>query len=364
MGGVGDFLFGGSESGGFTGENVKSITDEQENFLDGLADLLAGQLRQGVSSYPGQITPGASGVQNQVFDLVSNLISSGGGQGQDILQNLMQPYDTSGIQISGVPDLSTLKSINFMGGEGQDALSKIFSAYDPTAATETWKTRLAPATEYFEKTLLPAAFEPYVGANAANSGAALRARGNTARQFGEQMTSDLADLIYQGEQQHTANQISTLPIEIQQMLNQANLGTNVANLERQLGLDPAELSLSKAGLDISNIGQRADIASLLEQLPLQLASTGLNVGNTQWQIPYLQGQEEYNKWVTEQPYNNPWLTQFANTVLSSNPVQPIVSGGTQSSGLFQDILAPLGAGFLSTETGAGKLMSLLGLIGD
>ena len=179
MGDFGDFLFGSTEDGKYLG-NVDTLLPVQKSNLINLNQLLAGQLGQGVESYNGQISAGASPLQQQAFDLVSRLIQGQGSYGQ-----------------------------------GQNALSTLLENFDSTSARETWETSVKdPMVQNWQDEILPEIQEHYIAANAGSSGAATRAITESGADLAAGLASSLSESLYAAEQSHLDRQLESLPLAL------------------------------------------------------------------------------------------------------------------------------------------------------
>ena len=198
MGDVGSFLFGSSDPGGYTGENAPLLNEGQQGNLNALTGVLQRNIGQGVDSYGGTYTPGATGTQGQTFDLVQQLLSGGGttGQGQDFLSGLMKPYD-------------------------QTAANEFFTkgVQDPTM--KSW-----------EEDVLPQIQEHFIGQNAGRSGAANRAISGSAADLMQGLSGERARTLYGDKQQYTQNAMGAIGqnAQIQQLLT--SLGLSAGGAER------------------------------------------------------------------------------------------------------------------------------------
>jgi hypothetical protein len=208
---------------------TQTYTGGQMDILSQLAGLLGGQIGQGVSGYPGQITPGVSPLQQQAFGNISDI----------------------------------------MGGQGpaQEALNQILAPYDPTLAMDYWtKAVKEPAMRTWTEEMIPKIMESYGAQNALSSSGLQK----TLAKSGANLSSDLAGT-----------------------LAQTLLGEK---------------------------GQWTQAALQAIPMPLQQAMAGLEAGGTQRGIAAEQMAEPYQKWATEQPYSNPWLTYLAQ-ILGAQPYQ-------------------------------------------
>jgi hypothetical protein len=251
-----DALFGSTDPGGYTG-NAPRMTTGQESLLNQLTGMISGQVGKGVEAYPGQVVPGATGTQQNTFDL-AQLIT--GGQ--------YQPVQDS-----------------------QGALSQMFQPFDPTSAQQYWQQGVVdPAMQLWERDILPAVQERFISNNAGSSGAANRAIARSGEELTTNLSGQLANLLYSGQQSHLGRQVDASNTLMNQLTGITGIGTTAGGAER-------------------------DIMSQL-------------LG------------EDYQKWLATQPYNNPWLNMVPQA-LGAQAFEPIVQGPSSSSGLLQSVIAPL-----------------------
>jgi len=162
MGGVKDFLFGSKPK--VKTKKTEVLTPGQMELLDELTNLLKGQLGQGVEPYPGQLVPGASEIQQQLFKM---LMPSGGAvggltkQGADYVSQLMQQQ------------------------------------FNPDEVTQFWQhAYVKPAERAWEEAVVPKVMEYYAGQNALDSGAARRALAKSGTDLQTQLNAELAKLLW------------------------------------------------------------------------------------------------------------------------------------------------------------------------
>lgn len=251
--------------------------------------------------------PLLTGPQKDTLNQLIQMVQGQVGQGVDPYPGQIAP-GASDIQDTTFQFLQNLLSGGDTGmAAGTDALTQLLRPFDPAATTEAWEAGVkAPALQTWEEEILPAIQERYIGQGAASSGAANRAITKSGADLSADLAGQLATMLLGQEGQHEATQLAA----VDQMLRQA------------LGL---------TGVGLTAGGQQRDIMAEL-------------LG------------EDYQKWQTAQPYNNPWL-QMLQTVLGTKAFDPIVQGPTQSRGVFGDLLGAasnLGAGAI-TAGGWGGL---------
>ncbi len=176
MGSAGDFLFGSTEDAKYLG-NVDTLLPGQKNNLIALNNLLSGQMGLGVEPYQGQTAPGTSPLQQQAFDLVTQLIQGEG---------------------------------SF--GAGQDALDGLLADFDPASSTEYWESAVRdPMVDTWEDDILPQVQEHFISRNAGSSGAANRAVAQSGADLAADLSSTLAQTLYAAEQGHLDRQSQAIP---------------------------------------------------------------------------------------------------------------------------------------------------------
>lgn len=199
-----DFLLGSSEDAQHL-SNIGLLDNNQKSIFDQLANLLKGQVGQGVPSFPGQYTPDANQSQQGVFDFVNQLLSGG----------------------------------NEQYGAGQDVLSSIMQPWDDTGAKEYWETSYkAPMMQQWEDDMVPALMEKYASMDALDSGASRRALADSAVDLNTNMASTLGNVLYQDKNQHTLNQMNSLGPLMQMLGLPVDMGLSAG--ATQYGIDASK----------------------------------------------------------------------------------------------------------------------------
>jgi hypothetical protein len=240
-----------------------TLTGGQSDLLNQLTSLLGGQLGSGVQGYGGEVVPGASELQQKTFDALGGLFGDGG---------MFQPSSTS-----------------------KDVVDKIMAGtdvgtFDPTATQDWYQNALVnPAMENWSKTIAPQVQEKFIGQNAGSSGAANRAISTSASDVMKGLNTDLANALY-GEK----NTFDTRKFEAGQ--NDLNRMLQAPGVESQSNTSFINNLLSAAGL-----------------------------GGTQRDITSQQEGADYQKWLSQQGYNNPWL-QMLGQALGTQAVENIPVG--------------------------------------
>ena len=232
-------------------------------------------IQSGVSSYPGQITPGASDLQSQAFNLL------GGYGGQDLSGlNWQQPAQFQ--------------------QQADNVLNSYMQPYDPSQALQTWQNQfVGPSMLNWQQNVMPGIKEAYLGrGGTAESGTLARAMSRSGADLSTMLGGQLSGLLNQDYQGYMGRQQTGL----NQMQSWAQM--------------PGQM-----------------MGTSLDQL--------LNAGGTQRQISAQQMQEPYQKWLGEQPYSNPWLTQLGGLLGGQ---QPMETYATQNQGWMPQLLQFLGQG--------------------
>jgi hypothetical protein len=290
-------------------EQAPRYTPSQMALLDQLTNLLKGQLGQGVPSFPGTTVPPVSPLQEQAFGAV-------GGYGPMIGQT--QNWFN---QMMGMADPG-------MAGRSQElagtTLEGMMQPYDPSGARDFWQTSfMEPALQGWQQDIMPAIKESYAARNAADSGALGRSLGRSGRDLMTNLSGQLGNILYSGEQAHLGRQQTG----VNQLMQLAGLPSQLAAGAGQVG------------------GMGLDIASLMA-----------NMGGVQRGIAGEPLAEEAGKWQYGQDYRNPWLSLLP-TALGSSPYMPYQT--ESAPGLGYQMLPGLGS-FLGSEQGWGMSKDLLG----
>jgi len=287
------------KKGGSSTKQVPTLTGGQRKLLDQLTELLGDQLGQGIQPYMGQVTADLSPLQQSGISFFSNLLPTAQGlsawnpqQGQAYLN------------------------------QGASALDTMLADFDPTSARNYWNEAVkTPAMQTWQNDIVPQIMEKYAGQNAADSGAMRRAIANSAANMNTALNANLANLLFSGEQAQLGRQ--------QQGINQA---MNMAMMPGQLAAQQGQMA-----------GMGAD---LVRQM---MGAGGVDSAHQQQLLT-----DQYNKWATEQAYNNPWLQYLGTALGGTQAFQPVVK---QQSG-WGDALGGAFGMFAGTEAGAGKLGNL------
>src|SRR5208337_473786 len=170
---------------------------------------------------------------SQSFSGIQNLLNGQGG-----LSN-SQAYNTGGTALNALLQNggNTPQMNQGMYNQGQSTLSQIMQPYDPASANQYWtNTFVDPALKDWNQNIAPQISEQYIAANAQNSSALPTALTKSAQDMNTNLNSELGNILYQGQQANTQNQIAAatkgldyaeLPATLQQQGTQNLLqGTN------------------------------------------------------------------------------------------------------------------------------------------
>jgi hypothetical protein len=183
---------------------------------------------------------------------------------------------------------------------------------------------------------------------------------STARGLDVQTGENMADrlqqagltkqgLDFQSGSNYANNLLNSL---LQKQGLQYDADTNAANQKYQAGQADLDRMMNVPGIEgqfINNL--------------LGISSAGAGAGATQRGIDQSKLNEEYQKWSSSQGYNNPWLNLMP-TALGTSAFENIVDPGSQQSGMFQSVLAPVMGSYLGTESGAKGFGNVSGGIWD
>lgn len=264
----------------------------------------------GVSAYPGPMVPGASPLQQQGFDVAQGLtpIASGG---QEYFGDILGRTDV------GAPGRAM--------GMAEKGLSDVLAPFNPSMVTEGLQPGKDLAMNTFFREFMPRLKESMVSrAGTADTGALDR----LAVQGGEDISLGLGaqsfPYLFQGQQ----NQLGRQQTGVNQAMNLAGLPGQVLGQAGQIG-----------GMGANLLGQQ------------------MNIGGIQRDITGQQMQEPYQKWQTEQPYNNPYLQMIASLSQSAPRMDYIAQ--QQAPGLGSQMLPVLGMGLGGYFAGGGQFGNLL-----
>lgn len=287
VGGITDTLFGSTK--GPEVKNVDTLTPQQKELLNSLSSIVNQQLGAPGKTYGGSWSAPASGIQSQLFKTVEDLLKGTTGEPNALAQTNAQKMS-----------------------KGFTAPKISAGTYDP-AAVQQWYTDalVNPAMQTWEKDIVPQVQEKFISQNAGSSGAANRAIANSAEDVMSNLNSQLANAMY-GEKQA----FDTRDFTAQQSNASNKLATNALNLE----------GLSSGG----RLGIAADTGGF-QQLAT-LLGIGTQTGAQEYGIDQGKTQADYQKWLSQQSYSNPWL-RYLGTALNTQGFTPVVQGAVQQEGL-------------------------------
>jgi len=204
MGGVKDFLFGSKQK--VKTKKTEVLTPGQMELLDELTNLLKGQLGQGVEPYPGQLVPGASEIQQQLFEM---LMPSGGAVG--------------GLTKQGADYISQLMQQQFNPEEAQDYWQRAY---------------VKPAQRTWEETVVPEVMERYAGQNALDSGAARRALAKSWGDVQSQLNAELAKILWGEKQSLTQRQDTASQLGLNLLPQVIGMGEEQRGITQEMLQEP------------------------------------------------------------------------------------------------------------------------------
>ncbi len=144
-----------------------TLTAEQEDVLGQLMGQLQAQIGQGVAPFPGQITPEASQLQRQGFDLAGQIPGQIGG-----LQNI-----------------------------AMQGLQRTMQPFDPATAMQTMEPARQLGLRTFERDIIPMLSEKFLaGTGARGSGSFARELSRGGQDLSLGLSAQLAPYLFAGEQ--------------------------------------------------------------------------------------------------------------------------------------------------------------------
>lgn len=202
MGGVSDFLFGSGGSPRQTG-TADLLTGSQKSLLEKLLAYAGNGVGTGLSPYGGELSAGASPLEDQGFDAISSMLSGGG-----------------------------------VLGQGRDALSGLLSDFDPTEASATWRATVGdPMMDAWRDEILPKIKEEFIALGAGSSGAANRAIAGSGEDLAESMGSNLARYLFDAGEAHKNRQTTAADEALSYTTSPAQLGLAAGAAQRGISRD-------------------------------------------------------------------------------------------------------------------------------
>ena len=342
MGGVMDFFLGGeatpSES---SSKQVSTMTPAQKALINKLSTTLTGQIGQGVAPYRGQMVAGPSRLETRGMSAIDQMLRGGGTYGD--IMNRVIGYDpaagTTGRMGASQFDLSKILGPTATGlGE---VVGPTESTFDRDAATAAFRESvMEPTIGAWESEVLPAVLERFAGTGTMSSSGAHRAATKAGQELMSNLGATLAGQLYSGEQAakeraftgqeaYAGRSQTAMENALARAMGagESYAGRVSEGLGQQFG---AEESL-RSRLTGLESGSQANLLNALgmTSMPINLA---MSAGGTSRDIQNQQLQSEYQKWMSKQAYQNPWL-QMLGTTLGVNPygIGQTSTGGTPAS---------------------------------
>jgi hypothetical protein len=310
---AGGSILGGALSGSGETEYVPQMVGKARRELYWpMMDMVAPQIGQGITPYSGQRYADPSLLQNQMFNAMGQY-GNVMGMGANSLEQMMGQYNPQAGQ----------QAMNL----GMGALQSSTAPYDPMAAQNFWqKSMVDPAMQQYTQQILPAIKESYAARNAQDSGAMNRALAQSGTNLATNLSGQLADVMYQGQQ---------------------------SQLNRQLQSIPEAYRMGMMPTDMMSAGSAAMMAPIMG-----LGSLGLQAGGVQQDIAQNQLTGQQQQWSEAQPYNNPYLS-MTSSLMNMQPYQGVYQqGGAGAAQMAPALGSMLGSeGFWNYLSGApsGKL---------
>jgi hypothetical protein len=256
----------------------------------------------GVTAYPGQVTPGPSGLQQAGFDVAQGLTPIAAG-GQQYFGDMLAGADPS------APGRAM--------GMAETGLQNMMQPFDPSTVTEGLQPARQLAMDTFRDISRALKERSVAGAGTADTGGLDRALAREGGRLSLGLGAQAYPYMFQGQQ----NQLGRQQQAIGQAQNQAQLPGSVLGQAEGLGMN----TLSQA----------------------------LNIGGQQRGIAG-------DRWQFEQPWASPWF----NAIGTLQGGAPLTSYGVeqQGPGMLAQMMPMLG-GLMGTQGGMTNLAGNLGLGG-
>lgn len=256
------------DTGGTDVKQESTLTKGQRSLLDQLTSLLGGQLGQSGPTYSGQTTAGMNPLQQQGLNAYAGVFDSAN-QGNQLFGQALGSLNPS----QGQATLS----------QGQGALDTMLADFDPTSAMNFFEKSIKnPTMQTWQKDVMPSIMEKFAGNNAVDSGAMQRELARSGTDMMTNLNGQLANVMYSAQNDQLGRQ--------QQGVNQS----------MNMAMAPGQLA-----------GQYGNLADL----GLNQAGQAMNAGTVGRGIEQEGLTDSYNKWLSSQGYNNPWLTQYLSQAL-------------------------------------------------
>ena len=318
MGDVGDFFFGETKDAKQTG-TAPTMTAAQQELLEKINSIMQEQLGQGVPGYSGPTASGPTSIQNNIFKMMEQLTS-----GRYSPQQNPQAAQALQMILSGT-DPSTVQQQQVQGYD--------VGEFDPTAVQNWYQNSMVdPAMRQWEERIAPAVQEKFISQNAGSSGAANRAISRSASDMMTDLNAQLANTLFGEKQAHDTRQFTA--------------GLDTSNKQFQSGADYLNRLFQGGQSDLDRATAVPGAAMQTSQQPfdqlMQILNQGTVAGATQYDIQNMLAQGDFQSWLSQQAYNNPWLNLIA-PALGAKAFEPIVQGPTQQSGLMEFIMPAVGS---------------------
>lgn len=313
---MGDMLMGGSEKG--TSEPKDLMTEQQERLLDRMANTLSKQIYGpkesgpiGVPAYGGSLTAAPSDLQKTSWGEIEKLLNGGM---QDRSATSQTAIDKILQGTTNVPQYDV--------GE-----------FDTAAIQDWYKNALVnPAMKTWEQDVVPTIQEKFIANNAGSSGAGNRAISGSAQKLMSDLNAQMANTLF-GEKQA----FDTRKFDAGMQGTQNQFAAGQSDLERATqvpGMNSQDLQDFMASIGM-----------------------GSTAGATQRGIEQEGLNEQFQKWLSSQPYANPWLTQFFQPTIGAATTENVVFPGTQSAGLMQTLIGPVAGAYAGSDSGSSAISS-------
>lgn len=280
--------------------SVSKLTKEQSELLQKLTGILSGQVGAGAEPYSGTLTAGASPLQKQSWDAISDLIS--GGTQQDSSKQAIEKLLSGTTNVPGAVDV-----------KGYDV-----GEFDPAAIQDWYQNALVkPAMDTWEKNVAPAVQEKFISQNAGSSGAANRAISGSAADLMTQLNAQLADKLQTEKGAFDTRKFGA--------------GMDTANKEFASETDFVNRLFGAGQNDLGRLTTVPGLENQSMDAFFKALGLGTDAGATQQGVDQNALIEEYTKWQQSQPYNNPWL-KLLESSMGTSASEPVVTGGSSQEG--------------------------------
>jgi hypothetical protein len=387
---VTDLLFGStSQAGEPRIDTASTMTPMQRQTLDELNAIVYSNLGQGAPMYQGDLAAGPTGLQNQTWDQIANLVAGGAQSPQSseaISRILAGNQNVPGA--ANVPGYSASTKASTPGYQASGAVTPQqydVGQFDPQAIQDWYKNALVtPAMKNWEQSVVPTIQEKFISQNAGSSGAANRAIAGSAANLMTDLNGQLANALYGEKQNYDTRKYDAGTNYVNQLFNS---GLDYAGRSDTAKSNQAQQALA-AALDYASRADTAGANTATQQFTSnsdfinRLFQNSMNNYNSLQSIPGLEGigtqnyqntlnlagnagttqnalnqnqlTANYQQWLNAQDYNNPWLN-LLNNALGQSAFENVVQPEQQNQGLLQTLLS--GSGGQGIGEGIGSWMS-------